>query len=163
MNDIFINLPMPMRAQCRDWRIRVAERCPFLNTALRYAEGHDVPIECVPLETSSIKISFLNLHTGTIRIFYDNDLVEFNRKIGHETKHRRQLDAYPAWAAWSAFDSKIEQSLKTGVYCLDQEYILPSVASMVAVRGVAEVDAHAYAQGVRWESENAFVTNRGRA
>ena len=160
MSNTLINLPAPIRAQCMDWRIRVAESCPLLNAPLRYSECHDVPIECVPLESSSIKTSFLDLKTGTIHIFYDNDLVEFNRIISHEGKHRRQLDVYPAWSAWLVLDSKIEQSLKTGVYCLDQEYILPSVMSMATIRSVSEVDAHAYAQGVQWESKSAFITRR---
>ena len=48
----YLKLPSSVESQCRDWRLRIVESCPFINAAVNYIETRDVPIEFIRLDVT---------------------------------------------------------------------------------------------------------------
>lgn len=131
-------------------RLGLMEKAPLLAAALVYAR--DTGVRLVPHDDEDSRGSAY-LHHRHISLKHAPATAEDYETVGHEIKHISQADNNALSGAWSKFEHDMVQSLRSGVYQMDRQYVLPSAANAALIRIVAEMDSEVYGRAVFHEIE----------
>jgi len=130
--------------------------------ALRYAVARDVLIhyhEAGNLEgVGEFAQGAIHGRTKAVDIAYTGkkSIAEFFDTVGHEIKHRRQMDTDPQFSRVHHLRHHVNLTNASGVYGMARTYRVPSVVNAATVHGVIEFDANTFGSVIQIECTDAF-------